>query len=625
MCGICGYIDEKLSLETTTEMVAMMKHRGPDHQEARNYPRNDCSLGHARLSIIDLSDAANQPMEYAGLAIVFNGEVYNFKDIRHELEKCGHHFLLDSDTEVILHAYKEWGDKCVDKFVGMFAFAILDTASNELTLFRDRAGVKPLYYYVKDGVFLFASELKAFYKYPAFVKSLDHHAAALYFKYGYVPAPYAIFKNTFKLRAGHILKYNISDRTFRITKYWDVLDYYQQPRLDISYETAKEEMERILRSAFNYRMISDVPVGIFLSGGYDSTGLAAILQADRTERLKTFTIGFPTGTNEAPAAREIAALLGTEHTEYICTEKECKEIIPELPFFFDEPFADNSAVPTILVSRVAGEKVKVALSADGGDETFAGYNRYAGLASVMKYMRLLKGLRGNGMSHVVNTLTEALARPYSFLHEKGETLAAILRTPQAFRTAVATEGGSYSTLAKSVYGKLLRLPYPIPVFMPDERMFGDAISVAMAMDYINYMADDILVKVDRAAMSVSLESREPLIDHRIIEFAARLPLNYKFKDGVQKRIYRDIVYKYIPKQMLDRPKTGFMMPVDGWLRSDLKYLIEEHINDRALDMEIFNATNVLKIKDLFYDSKLGHENKVIWRLLMFQMWKEKNM
>lgn len=624
MCGIAGYISNQLSQEIGYQMAIAMTHRGPSHQGAMVFESQHCVLAHARLSIIDLSEGANQPMVYGNLAIVFNGEIYNFREIKRELENLGHRFLLESDTEVIIHAYQQWGVNCVDRFIGMFAFAILDKEKEELVIVRDRAGVKPLYYYVNGDTFLFASELKAFYQHSAFKRQVDKNALGLYFKYGYVPAPYAIFENTFKLKAGHYLRYDIRHRSYECHPYWNVMDYYLRPTLDISYEEAKTELERILESAFNYRMVADVPVGIFLSGGYDSTGLTAILQKNRTEKLKTFTIGFPTGTNEAPIAREIARRLGTDHTECTCTEEECKAIIPTLPFFYDEPFADNSAVPTILVSRLARKKVTVALSADAGDETFAGYNRYEGLAGIMKYLHAMRHFGGKGLASIVDGVCK-MVNPYSFLHEKGETVAKLLRTAPEYRAAVATEGGSYSVLAESVYKRLLRQDYPAPMFRLDERNFHDTISVATAMDYVNYMADDILVKVDRAAMSVSLEGREPLIDHRIIEFAAQLPIDYKIKDGVKKRIYRDIVYQYVPKELMDRPKTGFMMPVDGWLRGDLRYLLDEYIDHKTLDDSLFDVESIMHIKDLYLKDRLRHENKVIWRLLMFQMWWKENM
>lgn len=626
MCGICGIVDkDTLSRDIGMKMVIQMKHRGPDCQEVKIYPEQECLLGHARLSIIDLSAGANQPLEYNQFVIVFNGEIYNFREIKKELADLGHHFSLDSDTEVIIHAFSQWGAKCIGKFIGMFAFAILDKEKQRITLARDRAGVKPLYYYEKNGCFLFASELKTLYPHPKFEKEIDPKAVGLYLKYGYVPAPMSIFKNTHKLKPGHVMQYDIQKRDKTMTKYWDVMDYYKKPRLNVSYEEAKTELERILTSAFNYRMVADVPVGVFLSGGYDSALLTALLQKDRREKLKTFTIGFDDKAwDETPAAKALAGRLGTDHTEYICTQKDCKDIIPELPFYFDEPFADNSAVPTILVSRLAKKQVKVALSADGGDETFAGYNRYGGLYSVRKILKLIGGIQNKKLSKLGCQINDFITEKYSFIHEKGEAFAKLLAIEPEYRVAMTAESGSFSTLSESVYHELTSLPYPDPLFMLDERDFDDPISVATAMDYVNYMADDILVKVDRATMSTSLEGRDPLLDHRIIEFAAQLPIEYKFNQGNKKRIYKDILYQYVPKEMMERPKTGFMMPVDEWLRGDLNYLLEENLND-SLDPCFFRVENVIHLKERFYNKQLRHENKVIWRVLAFQLWYKHNI
>ena len=621
MCGIGGYIGGKLSQSIGLAMADQIKHRGPDHQEARVYQEQNCVLAHARLSIIDLSTAANQPMEYEDLAIVFNGEVYNFNEIRKELEDKGHQFRLHSDTEVILHAYKEWGTACVSRFIGMFAFAILDKGKDELFLFRDRAGVKPLYYYQQGETFIFASELKEMYVHPEFHKNIDMDAVALYFKFGYIPAPYAIFENVRKLKPGHYLNYDIAHQSFTIHQYWNVMDYYEKPKLDISYSEAKDELRRILQSAFEYRMVADVPVGVFLSGGYDSVGVTAMLQKERTEKLKTFTIGFPVGNNEAPIAKEISDYLGTDHTEYTCTYDDCKAILPELAYYYDEPFSDNSAVPTILVSKLARKKVKVALSADAGDETFAGYNSYASLANVLKFMSLIKNVKSGLLSNVVMNVNKMVS-PYSYLREKVEYFGKMLRYDDCERVSVAFEGGG--SLMESLYSKMLRLPYPQPMFLMDERKLGDAISVATAIDYVNYLPNNILVKVDRAAMSVSLEGREPLLDHRIIEFAAQLPTDFKFKDGVKKRIWRDIVHDYVPKEIMNRPKTGFTMPIYDWLKADLRYLVEENLND-TLDESIFNRKFVKKLKTDFFAGKLGHEEKVVWRLIAFQLWWKTNM
>lgn len=606
-------------------MVQTMVHRGPDNQSVCVYADNHCLLGHARLSIIDLSETANQPMESGQYAIVFNGEVYNYLEIKAELTRLGHQFVRQSDTEVVLHAWQEWGASCLHRFIGMFAFAILDRKENKLFLARDRAGVKPLYYYQSGHTLLFASELKAFYPHPDFRKQVSKDSVALYFKYGYVPAPQSIFQHTHQLLPGHWMTYDIGSRQLTTSRYWDVLSLYRQPLLEIRYDEAKVELEKILKSAFEYRMVADVPVGVFLSGGYDSALLTTLLQQERTEKLKTFTIGFEDEKwSEAPAAKALADFLHTDHTEYVCTQEDCKQIIPELPRFYDEPFADNSAVPTILVSRLARRQVKVALSADGGDETFCGYNRYTGLYGVLKYLRLMDGVRSPFLSKVAGAVSR-MAPPYSFYREKGEYLARLLDTPRQQRIALTAEGGAFSTLMQSVYSQICTMPYPESPFLLNQDEYHDPLSVAMAVDYVNYMPNDILVKVDRATMSVSLEGRDPLLDHRIVEFAARLPIDYKFKDGQKKRIYKDILYQYVPREMMERPKTGFMMPVDRWLQTDLKYLLEEYLNAEALSSELFHVGRVLKLKDLFYQNKLGHETKVIWRLLMFQMWQRENL
>ena len=301
---------------------------------------------------------------------------------------------------------------------------------------------------------------------------------------------------------------------------------------------------------------------------------------------------------------------------------DCKKIVAELPFYFDEPFSDNSAVPTILVSRLARKDVKVALSADAGDETFAGYNSYASLEKTLKVLELAKGVHGKGYAKAA-LVCSRLTNPYSFLREKSECFSKLLNVDPHERVATAFEYGG--SLMESMYSRLLNIGYPQPQFVMNDREYSDPISVGTAIDYINYMPNDILVKVDRAAMSTSLEGREPLIDHRIIEFAARLPIEYKFSKGIKKRIYKDIVYKYIPKEMMDRPKTGFTMPIEDWLKTDLKYLVEENINPSALDAELFNVENVCKIKNLFYQNKLGHEEKVIWRMLEFQLWYKYNI
>ena len=394
MCGIAGFIDYKkeTNKDTLTLMTDVLAHRGPDDKGYEVYTCEKASvgLGHRRLSILDLSSLGHQPMEYGDWSIVFNGEIYNFGEIKIELqEKYSIDFKSHADTEVIIHAFDRWGIASVDKFNGMFAFVIFNKKTNEVYCVRDRAGVKPLYYYQSGELFLFSSELKSFHQHPKFEKSINPDVLGLYFQYGYIPSPYSIFEKVKKVSPGAYLYINLNNNTLEEKKYWDIVEVYNQPKLSINIEDAISETENLLKSAFKYRLISDVPVGIFLSGGYDSAAVAGLLQSEHSEKLKTFTIGFEDNAyDEAPFAKKVADYLGTEHHEYYCTEKDALEIIPTLSEIYDEPFADSSAIPTILVSKIAAKDVTVVLSADGGDEAFGGYTRYTSYIS--NYYKLCK-------------------------------------------------------------------------------------------------------------------------------------------------------------------------------------------------------------------------------------------
>ncbi len=624
MCGICGFVDFK-SVSGKAELMKMtstLKHRGPDDAggDVFNLPNFTLALGHTRLSILDLSAAGHQPMKYKQLSIVLNGEIYNFQEIKKELRAQGHIFNSESDTEVVLHAFDEWGEKCVSKFIGMFAFVIYNQESRELVLFRDRAGVKPLYYYWDGQLLLFGSELKSFHKHPGFVKQINVQAVHQYMDFGYVPAPNCIFENCKKLNPGHILTLKLDTKDIQIDKYWDVKDYYNLPRLEISYTEAKTQLEKLLHSAFEYRMVADVPVGVFLSGGYDSTAVASILQSTRSNsKIKTFTIGFEQGNNEAPFAKEIAKYIGTDHTEYYCTTKEAQEIIPTLPYFYDEPFADSSAIPTILVSRLARQSVTVSLSADGGDEIFAGYSIYKSyldrLAQLNKIPGALRPVAG-----YVSGLTSAVL-PVSMLNlkHKFDVIARIFRdNHNDISEKIFKE---YFLLSRFVRNSLYVDPYHYQpsAYDGDFGGFRDTLSKALAIDYQMYMQNDILTKVDRATMSVSLEGREPFLDQRIIEFAAQLPSEYKY-GSTQKMILRDIVHNYIPKSMMDRPKSGFSIPLSEWLKTDLISLIEDNFRiENIKESGFFQVPYMQNLKDLFLANKLKDET-IIWKLIQFQMW-----
>ena len=623
MCGICGYIDFKLQSDDNvlTKMVSTLHHRGPDDRGCEVYPSDYATVGfgHSRLSILDLSPAGHQPMQYEHLSIILNGEIYNFKEIKNNLLELGHKFISASDTEVALHAFLEWGTASVSKFIGMFAFVVFDRKSLEIMFVRDRAGVKPLFYYWDDGLFLFASELKAFHQHPRFNKKINESAVHQYMDFGFIPSPYCIFENCGKLDPGHILTLSLRKKTFKITKYWDVNDYYRLPRLHIGYDDAKNEVEKLLLSACEYRMVSDVPVGVFLSGGYDSTAVTAMLQSSRTEKLKTFTIGFEEGNNEAPYAKGIAQYIGTDHTEYYCTTKEAQEIIPTLPYFYDEPFADNSAIPTILVSKLARESVTVALSADAGDEIFAGYTYYKTFQDNLAFINRIPDSARKTIgfcSGVASFLEPSINLK---LKNKLDILSTVLKTERSHIPQVLHH--SYFLLSKKNRVELFNRPCQnqYTAFDNDFSEFSDSLSIALATDYVTYLQNDILTKVDRATMSVSLEGREPFLDHRIIELAAQLPSEYKF--GItQKMILKDIVHKYIPKQLLDRPKTGFLIPINSWLKRDMSYFLEENLNStRIAESGLFRPESVIRMTKDFYKGKIDNP-EIIWKLLQFQMW-----
>ncbi len=633
MCGITGFIDYQKRTDPAVlqNMNRSLTHRGPDGEGTRLIENEHAliGLGHRRLSIIDLTDTGKQPMIYEDLHMVFNGEIYNYQEIKDELKTMGHLFIGSSDSEMILHAFKEWGAECLQRFIGMFAIVIYDESKHSLFCARDRSGVKPLYYYQAGDLFMFASELKAFHEHPNFSKEINLNAVAAFMQYGNVPTPHCIFQNAWKLNPGHYLQVNLSNGDLTEVQYWNVYDSYNKPKLDISYEEAKKQTREILKSSFDYRMVADVPVGVFLSGGYDSTCVTAMLQSERNQKLKTFTIGVPDiGLNEAPYARDIASHLGTDHTEITCTQKDAIELIPNLPYFYDEPYADSSAIPTTLVARAAREKVTVALSADGGDEIFAGYNRYDYLLRYGKKLRSIPGFVRRSTASMMEGISSEkipiLRNKYNF-HNRYEKLKQVLRNPSEEEIMLSL---SQQFTDKQIQGlTAFEVDSLNTLFESDElkREFFTPLSYMMAIDYQTYLLDDIMQKVDRATMSVSLEGREPFLDQRIIEFVAQLPDSYKYHNGVKKRLLKDIVHDYVPATLLDRPKMGFAIPIANWLQNELRDLVEDHINEKDMrEQGIFNWVEVAKLKEHFFAGKKEYDMK-IWYLLMFQMWYKKWM
>lgn len=633
MCGISGFVDynKKSDITILQKMNCRLQHRGPDG-EGYGIFQSDLAtvgLGHRRLSIIDLSEGGSQPQAYKSLHITFNGEIYNYTEIKKQLIDKGHLFHSHSDTEVILHSYEEWGSQALQQFIGMFSFVIYDEANNKLFACRDRAGVKPFFYYWKNGLFIFGSELKAIVQHPEFVKEINLDATAAFMQYGYVPTPHCIFNDTSKLKPGYFLELDIVKKSLQTQQYWNVYDAYNQPTLKIDLPEAIEETENLLADAFQYRMVSDVPVGVFLSGGYDSSCVTALLQKNSTQKIKTFTIGVPdAGLNEAPFAKEIAAHLGTDHTEAYCTEKEALDIVPQLSLFYDEPFADSSAIPTTLVSKIAREKVTVALSADAGDEIFAGYNRYDYIIKYGRKLQAMPGFLRKGTAGIMNRIPAnaipVLNKKYLF-HSRYEKVKSLLKNPSESNLLMSLskqmDDEDTATLFKNVIKKL-------PSAFDSKELqeeFYDTLSYVMAIDYQTYLLDDILQKVDRATMSVSLEGREPFLDHRIIEWAARLPMNYKYNNGNKKFIIKEIVHKYLPKKMMDRPKMGFGIPIAAWLQKDLMHFVDYYFDESFIIKQgIFNLHEIQRIHRSFYNGKIERAEK-IWYLLMFQMWYDKWM
>jgi asparagine synthase (glutamine-hydrolysing) len=617
MCGICGCIDfnKKVTHQQLIASCNSIKHRGPDDTDTAFFETAQATigLGHRRLAILDLSPLGHQPMysDDGQVIIILNGEIYNFKEIRHELELSGHRFKSNSDTEVVIKAYQQFGLDCISRLIGMFSVIIYDAALQKIFLIRDRPGVKPLYYYYADGCLLFASELKAFHQFSIFKKEIDDRAVSLYFKYGYIKAPYSIFKNAHKLLPGHFATLNLKDQSLQLTQYWNVLDYYSKPVVPVDEKEALDHLERLCISAFQYRMVSDVPVGVFLSGGYDSSLVTAILQTNSINKIKTFTIGFEDATfNEADHAKKVAQYLGTSHTEYYCTTKEAQEIIPSLPYYYDEPFGDSSAIPTMLVSRLAKKQVTVALSADGGDEIFAGYNRYDKLTLISKMQKKIPHfIRKGGADLLVSLpgINRRQKKMASLLTQKK-----LLATSDLLNTHFLKNDLEQLLKNNSFYNIALNDDDSIPAY--------NFLNTLLSADYKVYLPDDILAKTDRATMSAGLEGREPLLDHRIIEWAAQLPLHLKYNNGDKKYLLKKLTHKYLPAEIMDRPKMGFGIPFGKWLKGDLKPLVLETLNEQNLSkQDVLNKIYVLKLTNEYYSGKEKEDWKV-WLVFMFMLW-----
>lgn len=624
MCGIAGFIDFKKETgrDILVRMTDALTHRGPDDAGYDVIPTPDAAigLGQRRLSILDLSPLGHQPMYFEHLCIDFNGEVYNFKEIRKELEEKGYSFASWSDTEVILKGYHCWGTGILEKMTGMFALVIHDKLKNEVVFIRDRAGVKPLYYFHDNNLLLFSSELKSFSQHPSFQRNISRESLALYLQYSYIPAPYTIFEKTHKLLPGHLLRVDLATQKTTLEKYWDVYDHYNKPTLKISDQEAIDETDRLLKKGYDYRMVADVPVGVFLSGGYDSSSVAAILQHGRTEKLKTFTIGFEEKEfNEAPEAKKIAQYLGTDHTELYVTHKEAATVLPLLPDIYDEPFADNSTVPTVLVSKLARQSVKVALSADGGDEIFGGYNKFKQAIKYTSYPVALQSVLSNFMQTIPPDRIPYFNKKYNF-STRYEKMKLIWKHHNPSK---AVKYISQYITQSEVEGFLSRDFRPLDTFFDSGDLLTkgkEQVNNLLAVDYKTFLVDNNLVKVDRATMAVGLEGREPMLDHHIIEFLAQLPSDMKIRDGVTKWLLKEIVHKYIPKDLMDRPKRPFIAPLMVWFKEDLKQQLMTYLSEEALlKTGLFNPAPIVSLRDRYLRGENVNYQK-LWQLLVFQLW-----
>jgi asparagine synthase (glutamine-hydrolysing) len=632
MCGIAGYrVMHGLAENWAAELPAAVKslaHRGPDDQGIWIDAEGTVGLGHRRLSILDLSEHGHQPMASAcgQWMMVFNGEVYNFKSIRAELEPLGHRFSGTGDSEVILAAFAQWGPDAVTRFIGMFAIALWHQPTRQLHLLRDRLGVKPLYYHWDGARLFFGSELKAVRAFSGWQPEIDRDALSDYLRYGYINAPRTIYQRVFKLPPAHHLVLDAAGR-IELRRYWNVLDHVGLRNQKGEAELV-DELESLMISAFKYRLIADVPVGLFLSGGVDSSILAAILQKQGGPQVKTFTIGFDVPEfDESPFAADVAQHLGTEHHCRILRVEDAKRVLPHWGDLYDEPFGDESGIPMLMVSQFAAEQVKVVLSADGGDELFSGYENYA--TTLEQWGRL------NNMPPALRALSASTIR--------GLGASAL---DDIFAAQSATSGSKLRSAVLSRVARIGRLVNSQGVgelfdksrahFQSEE--VNDLIGVDKSSwetadvypgvpgeklclwDLGHYLPGDVLAKVDRATMATSIEGREPLIDHRLVEFAFSLPFGMRRGPLGGKHLLKSLLYRYVPKGLVDRPKRGFSVPVKQWLASDLGGLVTEHLDPTLLSrQQLFDPAMVQGYVKRLRAGDASVRQRV-WLLVAFQIW-----
>jgi asparagine synthase (glutamine-hydrolysing) len=641
MCGIAGFWQTRRGSEVPGEILAHMggalKHRGPDDCGSWHDHASGIGLVHRRLSILDLSAGGHQPMvsDSGRFTIIFNGEIYNFEEIRRELGP-GTVWRGHSDTEVMLEAVEHWGlDRAVGRFIGMFAFALWDHLERILYLVRDRLGIKPLYYGWIGNDFVFASELKAIGQYPGFAAVIDRDALALYMRHNYVPAPHSIYQGVHKLQAGSILTLHSAECEVDIRPFWSALNVATaglQSRIAGGDGEVIEELSGKLARAVSLRMIADVPLGAFLSGGIDSSTVVALMQSQSRLPVKTFTIGFhEKDYDEAAHARRIAAHLGTDHTELYLTPGEALDVVPQLPAMFDEPFADSSQIPTFLISKLARQSVTVSLSGDGGDELFGGYNRYLLTRKIWEGLRrfpnpvrklvssLIVRLPPEKIDRLYRRLRPLLSQPerWSVVGDKAHKFAGFLELEDP-RSIYMQALSHWEKPAEVVRGA--REPGTVGDFIAEAMALPSVEEAMMLADLAFYLPDDILTKVDRASMAVSLEARVPLLDHNVVEFAWRLPLHFKIRDGVGKWILRRVLDQYVPAKLVERPKMGFGAPIASWLRGPLREWAEDLLSPDALGSHGFFAVEIVRQRWQEHVSGVRSWPYHLWDVLVFQDW-----
>jgi asparagine synthase (glutamine-hydrolysing) len=643
MCGIAGFWPETSIAspgDMASTMIATLHHRGPDAQAVWHDPVSGVAIAHARLAIVDLSPSGAQPMHSASrrFVIVFNGEIYNHRELRQALEKerpavpwRGH-----SDTETLLAAIECWGlGKALNQSVGMFAFALWDVGSRKLVLARDRFGEKPLYWSVTPRGLVFASEMKALVRSGLLARRLSRDAAAAMMWQNNIPAPMTVFDDVHKLMPGHWLEFASPTRPGEPQAYWRTTEAWARGKANPfvgSDEEAIGRFEVLLGDAVRQQMVADVPLGAFLSGGIDSSTVVALMQAQSSRPVRTFSIGFREAAyNEADAARAVAARLGTDHTELYVTPADALAVIPRLPTMYCEPFADSSQIPTHLVACMARQHVTVALSGDAGDETFGGYNRYLfgpglrrRIAAVPRPFRqvlssLLESLSPSAWNRLFARAGRWMPASARFA-DAGDKIAKIARALPARSDdeLYASFTSQWPEPEKVVPGSQHRLQHLDWVALGLQDL--DFTERMMVQDALGYLPDDILVKVDRAAMATSLETRVPFLDHRLYEFAASLPLRFKLRDGVTKWLVRQVLYRHVPKPLIDRPKVGFGVPIDQWLRSDLREWAESLLSPAALQRTGMFETALVQQAWRHHQSGRWNLQHQIWCVLMYQAW-----